>query len=140
MMTSNLGIQIARINHMNIPRDPPRRETRIRPDRLRGHRSSGRDDAVMRVRSPAFDAAAIEERRPLAVFVSVAIGSSDAIRLDVVDISWRRARAVDGFEPCAAVGLDGPGAVRARDQVPGSAVADDHAGCGVEEGAVAVAV
>lgn len=125
---------------MDIPRDPPRRETRIRPDSLRGHRSTGRHDTVMWVRSPAFDAAAVEERRPVAVFVSVDIASGDAIRLDVVGIGWRRARAVDGFEPCAAVGLDGPGAVRARDLAPGGAVADDHAGCGVEEGTVAVAV
>ncbi len=94
----------------------------------------------MRVRGPAPNAAAIEQRCPLAVFVSVDIAISDAIGLDMVDIGWRGARAIHGFETCAAVGLDGPGAVGARDEASGRAVADDHACCRVEEGAVAVAV
>ncbi len=140
MMTSHLSIQIARINHLNIPRDPPRRGPRIRPDSLRGHRSTRRDDAIMRVRGPAPNAAAIEQRRPLAVLVSVDISSGDGVGLDMVDIGWQGARAVDGFEARAAVGLDGPGAVGARDEASGRAVADDHACCRVEEGAVAVAV
>ncbi len=94
----------------------------------------------MRVRGPAPNAGAIEQRRPIAVFVSVVIAGSDGLGLDMVHIGWRGARAVDGFEARGAVGLDGPGAVGARDEVPRSAVADDHAGGRVEEGAVAVPV
>lgn len=85
-MTSHLRVEIARINHLDIPRDPPRRETRIRPNRLGRHRSNGRDDAVMRVRSPALDAGAVEERRPVAVFVGVDIATSDRFGLDMVHI------------------------------------------------------
>ncbi len=94
----------------------------------------------MRVRGPAPNAAAVEQRRPIAVLVSVDISSGDGVGLDMVDIGWQGARAVDGFEARAAVGLDGPGAVGAGDEAAGRAVADDHTGCGVEEGAVAVAV
>jgi len=94
----------------------------------------------MRVRGPAPNAATVEQRRPLAVFMSVDIASSDAVGLDMVDIGGRGARAINGFESGAAVGLDGPGAVGARDEASGRAVADDHACCRVEEGAVAVPV
>jgi len=94
----------------------------------------------MRVRGPALNTAAVEERRPLAVLVRVDISTRDGIGLDMVDIGGQGGRAIDGFEPGAAVSLDGPGAVGARDEASGGAVADDHAGCGVEEGAVAVAV
>lgn len=94
----------------------------------------------MRVRGPAPDAAAIEQRRPIAGLVSVDIASSDGVGLDMVHIGWQGGWAISGFETCAAVGLDGPGAIGARDEVPGRAVADDHACCRVEEGAVAVAV
>jgi len=94
----------------------------------------------MRIRGPAPNAAAVEKCRPIAVFVSVDISGSDGIGLDMVHIGWHGARSINGFEPSVVVCLDGPGAVGARDEVPGRAVADDHAGGGVEEGAVAVAV
>jgi len=94
----------------------------------------------MRVRGPAPDAAAVEQRRPIAVLVSVDIASSDGVGLDMVHIGWQGGWAISGFETCAAVGLDGPGAVGAGDEAAGRAVADDHACCRVEEGAVAVAV